>query len=222
MSSVSYKVGKIRDIYWLTVHRKSSTCALFFSTSFSISLSFCSWMLMQNSHFLTHFPMNSTIFFQFMRTGTSFPSRFMEKPEKHLCVFLFVFQILSDVVVFRLFSGPNGAKLITLNHKRLDKVHHLSQKHNAWDFVLFATDKLALKSLNELREKYTFFRKNNWEGGKNKTCWHQFLDGASGLQLKVGVGRRDTANWWDEVCQVANKPKSGHLVSLATPRRWNA
>ena len=64
---------------------------------------------------------------------------------------------------------------------RLDKVHHLSQKHNAWDFVLFATDKLALKSLNELREKYTFFRKNNWEGGKNKTCWHQFLDGASGL-----------------------------------------
>ena len=118
MSSVSYKVGKIRDIYWLTVHRKSSTCALFFSTSFSISLSFCSWMLMQNSHFLTHFPMNSTIFFQFMRTGTSFPSRFMEKPEKHLCVFLFVFQILSDVVVFRLFSGPNGAKLITLNHKR--------------------------------------------------------------------------------------------------------
>ena len=132
--------------------------------------------------------MNSTIFFQFMRTGTSFPSRFMEKPEKHLCVFLFVFQILSDVVVSRLFSGPNGAKLITLNHKRLDKVHHLSQKHNAWDFVLFATDKLALKSLNKLREKYTFFRKNNWEGGKNKTCWHQFLDGASGLQLKVGVG----------------------------------
>ena len=144
-----------------------------------------------------------------------------------LRVFSLVFQILkllSDICgCFQVQMGNNLSLWTTKESKTRQSASSVSETQ-CLRFCFFAPAMDSLASSTWKPKWNRFFRQNIWKGGKKKTCWHQFLDGASGLQLKVGFWEEEDSQLvrGGVPSQEANKAKSGHLVSLATPRRWNA